>query len=327
MMGPFGFGFVAPPRVERRLPQDIPAAPFGFAAPPSKWEQTAAILNEYNPVPAFWRLMNSEMAQGGEITDQNIADGLTVGGTVMGASSVVPKPSNALNMGIKAYHVSPNDFTEFKPSEFRGSSFFSPTERGAKSGAYAARAEMAMETATDLPPVNWRTYEVQIDPNGIAGLSLTPNEKTWFTGLPEKVVGDDALTSVLGDVPHGLYWDDVYDYKPLSDTVFEYTKKDKPPSLSYEEAVKTGRDVYHRQHSHYNNGATDEKAAARNTAKNGMGGYLVHDEGGLSIAVVDPKIISIVRKYGIAGASALLGYNVLDGLSDAQAAELKKAAK
>jgi hypothetical protein len=41
--------------------------------------------------------------------------------------------------------------------------------------------------------------------------------------------------------------------------------------------------------------------------------------------VFDDKLISIVRKYGIAGASLLLGYNVLDGTTKAQAEILKKA--
>jgi hypothetical protein len=41
--------------------------------------------------------------------------------------------------------------------------------------------------------------------------------------------------------------------------------------------------------------------------------------------VFDDKLISIVKKYGIAGASAMLGYNILDGVTNAQAEQLKKA--
>ena len=40
--------------------------------------------------------------------------------------------------------------------------------------------------------------------------------------------------------------------------------------------------------------------------------------------VFDDRLISIVRKYGIAGASAILGYNILDGMDPAQAEELKR---
>jgi hypothetical protein len=40
--------------------------------------------------------------------------------------------------------------------------------------------------------------------------------------------------------------------------------------------------------------------------------------------VFDDKLISIVRKYGIAGASAMLGYNILEGIDPAQAEELRQ---
>jgi hypothetical protein len=76
----------------------MPSAPFGFQPPPSKMQQTLAILNEYNPLPAFGRLLNSPMALGGPITEGDIADGLVVSGGVAGAGSVVPRPSNALGM-------------------------------------------------------------------------------------------------------------------------------------------------------------------------------------------------------------------------------------
>jgi hypothetical protein len=49
-------------------------------------------------------------------------------------------------------------------------------------------------------------------------------------------------------------------------------------------------------------------------------------DGTRNYVVFDDKLISIVRKYGIAGASAMLGYNILDGMSNAQAAELQKQA-
>ena len=99
-INPFGFA-VSAPQPAPRAPIDLPSAPFGFAPPPSKWEQTAAILNEYNPIDAFWRLYNSDMAKGGAITDQNIADGFGVASTVMGGSSFAGRPANSLGMGGK----------------------------------------------------------------------------------------------------------------------------------------------------------------------------------------------------------------------------------
>jgi hypothetical protein len=100
-VNPFGFsmGVLPAPRAPRQ-PKDLPPAPFGFAPPPSKMQQTLAILNEYNPLPAFERLLKSPMALGGPISERDIADGLTVAGTVTGGSAAAPKPRNALNMGI-----------------------------------------------------------------------------------------------------------------------------------------------------------------------------------------------------------------------------------
>jgi hypothetical protein len=47
-------------------------------------------------------------------------------------------------------------------------------------------------------------------------------------------------------------------------------------------------------------------------------------DGTRNYVVFDDRLISVVRKYGIAGASAMLGYNILDGMDPAQAAELKQ---
>jgi hypothetical protein len=45
----------------------------------------------------------------------------------------------------------------------------------------------------------------------------------------------------------------------------------------------------------------------------------VQDLGTRNYVVFDDKLISIIRKYGIAGASAMLGYNLMDGLDSKQA--------
>lgn len=50
-------------------------------------------------------------------------------------------------------------------------------------------------------------------------------------------------------------------------------------------------------------------------------------DGSRNYVVFDDKLIDIVKKYGIAGASAMLGYNVLGGMNDAQAGELNAADK
>lgn len=197
---------------------------------------------------------------------------------------------------LKAFHASPNVFDEIKPSNFRGASFFASTPERATRGAGAGMNEMVMETSTVLPDAPLNVYSADIDPFKLKGLAMTPKELEWFDTLPPRIVGDDALSrAVDGGMPYGMYWDDLYDAKQIGEDLFEYVKKSDPPTLSFDEAIATDRDIYHRQWPHYSLGS-DEKKAALNTLDEGMGGYLVRDEGGLSIAVADPSIISNFKR-------------------------------
>lgn len=211
-------------------------------------------------------------------------DYLTAG--TLGAMALAPGAK------IKGFHASPYEFSEIKPSKFRGATFFASTPNRAKAGASAGINEMVMDTATVLPDTKMNVYQAEIDPFKIHGLALTPSELDWYKNLPEKVVGDDQLSAVIDKtIPPGMYWDDFYDARQIDENTFEYVKKAEPPTLSYDEAIQGGRDIYHQQWSHYGLGA-DEKKAAENVRNAGMGGYLVNDEGGLSIAVADPSIVS-----------------------------------
>lgn len=160
---PFGFGGGEVPQpVPRRMPQDIPAAPFGFAPPPSKMQKIGAILNEYNPIDAFWRLYDSPMARGGDITDQNIADGLTVTGTAMGGGAMIPAEANSLRMGIKAYHGSPHSFDQFSMDKIG-------TGEGAQAyghGLYFAEKEGVAKSYRDT--LSGKQYKFNADPKDIA---------------------------------------------------------------------------------------------------------------------------------------------------------------
>jgi hypothetical protein len=75
----------------------------------------------------------------------------------------------------------------------------------------------------------------------------------------------------------------------------------------------------------------DKVAAAEKLKQAGIPGIKYLDagsrgagDGTRNYVVFDENLISIVRKYGIAGASAMLGYNILDGVDPAQAEELKR---
>ena len=197
---------------------------------------------------------------------------------------------------LKAFHASPNVFDEIRPSAFRGATFFASTPERAKRGASAGMNEYVMETATVLPDKPLNVYSAEIDPFKIQGLAMTPKELEWFNGLPERIVGDDELSRIIdGNMPHGMYWDDLFDARQIDENTFEYVKKGEPPTKSFDEAIETGRDIYHRAWPHYGHGA-DEKKAARNVLDSGMGGYLVNDEAGLSIAVADPLITSLFQR-------------------------------
>ncbi len=240
-----------------------------------------------------------------------------------GAAAPFRAPAGSAGMGIRAYHESmAPDILEFRPSKFRGASFFSATPEGAKAGASAGRAEWPIDQV-GKPTM----YEVTIDDSRIAGLNLTPDEQDWFASLPSGFVGTGDQAQTFWDAlrqrqnaPAGLADDDFYNVDRLPDGRWAYTKKNDPPSIDYDTARKTGRDVYRRNWPHYNNAATDEAKAAERTRAKGLGGYLVQDEGGLSIAVVDPALITILRKYGIGAMVPGAGYLLND--DEARKAEI-----
>lgn len=118
---PFGFGGGEVPQpVPRRMPQDIPAAPFGFAPPPSKWDQVKQALWETNlnaPIRGYYNLRNADpytlYTDTGAAGQQAAMDSFDAAGGVTVGSLPIPKPANSLTMGIKAYHGSPHSFDQF----------------------------------------------------------------------------------------------------------------------------------------------------------------------------------------------------------------------
>jgi hypothetical protein len=239
------------------------------------------------------------------LSDEGIKRAANFAGLMTLGAGGVPAGRNEMRMGIKAYHASPHDFDQFKPSEFRGASFFSPTEKGARSGATAGVDEMIMDTATKLPERRMRMYEVDIEPSKIKGLAFTPDEISKFNSLPVRASeAEIGRMRAKGTLPGGD-WELSYTANKMPDGKYLYVRRNEPPAMSYEDAVKGGRDIYGQQWPHYAGSQTNEKGSAQRVLKDGMGGWLVHDEGGLSVAVANPSLISILRKYGVATAAAL----------------------
>lgn len=267
---------------------------------PSKWRQTWDILSPYvtKPAMAVKNLMDTPLetllydtGPKGRAAAENAFD---VAGTFAAGSSVVPKPRNALNMGIRAYHVSPYDFDQFDPARsFRKASFFARTPQEAAKGASAGAGDWY-----GTRPSGDKTYEVDIGEGSIAGLDLTPSEKIWWQSLPDQIETEEGINQVQKTLPRNFdAWWRVYDEVNNGDDTFRYVKR-QVPSLSYEEAAKSGRNVYGSQFPHYGG---YEPTIADKVKAQGMKGYAIQDEAGLSLAIVDPYIVEILRKYGMTG--------------------------
>jgi hypothetical protein len=350
-MNPFGFALTAP-SAPRRGPQDMPSAPFGFQPPPSKMQQTLAILNEYNPLPAFGRLLNSPMALGGPITEGDIADGLTVAGGVTGGSALAPKPKNALNMGIRAYHGSPHDFDAFSMSKigtgegnqaYGHGLYFADSEGVARSyrDSLAPAPNAAQEAAQRA--LNEFGGDTEAAANHIAkfiednGSGMFPETVDHYRSVEAMLRGNSVSpgrmyeVNIDADPDTFLDWDKPLSEQPEAVRGFADSLKERSflARKRLDDASATGKDVWEKARNAYGIGNVDAAREALNKA--GIPGIKYLDagsrgagDGTRNYVVTDDKLISIVRKYGIAGASALLGYDILGALDEAQAAELKQ---
>ncbi len=98
-------------------------------------------------------------------------------------------------------------------------------------------------------------------------------------------------------------------------------------------ANPTGKDFYGAVYEATPSIGTTERAKVTKTLQQaGIPGIKYLDagsrakgDGSRNYVVFDEKLISIVRKYGIAGASAMLGYDVLSNVTTDQAEKLKQA--
>lgn len=100
-------------------PRPRPKAP-SAPADPNYWGRVGQAMWETNlaaPIRAVHGLLNADphtlYTDEGEAGQQAAADSFDVAGSVTAGSAFTPKPSNSLNMGIKAYHGSPHSFDRF----------------------------------------------------------------------------------------------------------------------------------------------------------------------------------------------------------------------
>jgi len=330
-----------------------------------------------------------------EQQEQAVANSFNTGGSFAGASSVVTKPRNALNMGIKAYHGSPHDFDRFDMSKigtgegaqaYGHGLYFAENEGVAKGYRDTLKPGKGMgpeDTASRVLDLHGgdrdaaiATIRQSIDR---ANANNAPYEevqklmqaKNILNTSPEKATGRMYEVSINADPDAFLDWD-----KPLSEQPEAVRKALKQldiatGNMSAKDRVETleaamsgdprlahllkqgginitGDTVYRGLSDSL--GAVDwpvtadaatraqfrSKGAAGATdalKQAGIPGIKYLDagsrgagDGTRNYVVFDDKLVSIVKKYGIAGASAILGYNVLQGMDPAQAAELQSYA-
>lgn len=220
---------------------------------------------------------------------QAVADSFDAAGGITVGSMPMPKPANSLTMGIKAYHGSPvEDLVAFDSAEL-GVNF---PNRASKAGHWFST------NPDDAKFFGPNVYEVEIDGN--------------YKSLPSMEKMAKAVRDKINDVAYSRRPSDDYrDTPQVASNFVDYLDATQSPKFHTDVTAshlsKARRDGY--------DGAVL------------VGGETVQNssDSGDHIVVFNPELIKIVRKLGIAGASAMLGYNLLEGVDKAQAAELQKA--
>ena len=257
--------------------------------------------------------------------------------------------------GVKAYHGSPHSFDKFE---------WSPKTRGTGEGAQAYGDGLYFAENEGVAK-GYRDQLSNRDGSGYATAHLNAqnlvNKVGGDTEFAAQVlrdqldqVGDEGTAKKLRDtldfVTSGKYagplppaghvyevnidadpntfldWD-----KPLSEQPEAVRRKLADTSLLYHADLAgmkdpTGSQLLREIIGDHPSGTKPLKEAGISGIKFLDAGSRGAGDGTRNYVVFDDKLISIVRKYGIAGASAMLGYNILDGMSNAQAAELQKQA-
>lgn len=242
---------------------------------------------------------------------------------------------------IRAYHGSPHDFDRFDLSKIG-------TGEGAQAfghGLYFAEAEdvargyrdanQTFETLLNGKPVKPDMPEFKavmtIGANGYDKALKQAEEFAASGFIPQTEV--DAIRALKGatikSVPRGKMYEVEIDADP--DTFLDWDKPLSQQSPAVSKAMgfdQLPENMKWETAGKFYGAVSPEQA--KTLSKAGVPGIKFFDsnsrgagDGTRNFVVFDDRLISIVRKYGIAGASAMLGYNILDGMNEAQASELK----
>ena len=393
---------------------------------PINWKGVGQALWDTNlnaPIRGYYNLRNADpytlYTDEGEAGQQAAVDSFDAGGGITVGSAMIPKPSNALAMGIKAYHGSPHSFDKFEWSpKTRGTGegaqaygdglYFAENEGVAKgyrdtlSGSMVSGAQKRLEKAggdVDMAIAdvqsrmdNYRAngapqyadaieedlrgllkfketgewtpgsmYEVNIDadPNAFLDwdkpLSEQPDVQAKLATIGEAsrsstTKGVDKYIS-LENMLGAIDWPDNADAavraqyrKGAAARVSEKLKEAGIPGIKYLDAGSRVPSAMAKKEladwqaqlplaekeladatARGDKWLTSRKQAEVQRVRDGISRVSQEADGTRNYVVFDDKLISIVKKYGIAGASAMLGYNVMTGANEAQAKAVNKA--
>jgi len=274
---------------------------------------------------------------------------------MIGGMAMAPLPGS--KKGIRAFHGSPHSFDKFsmdkigtgEGAQAYGHGLYFAENEGVARGYKNALSDTVM-VPDGTPLIEKRlaqgalTFGGNTPEGAIAWLDKYKNGAGHVSpALTPELAATVRQKFELGDFKPGghmyevnidadpnafLDWD-----KPLSEQPEAVREALQKGWLAHPDvdARKTGAEIYSGLgRAEWGNTATPD-GSAKALKEAGIPGIKYLDagsrgagDGTRNYVVFDDNLISIVRKYGIAGASAMLGYNLLDGLSEAQAAELQK---
>jgi hypothetical protein len=305
------------------------------------------------------RLMSTpyEVLAGGSSPQiqQAIADSLMLSGAVTGGSAFAPKPRNAMSMGIRAYHGSPHSFDKFSMSKigtgegaqvYGHGLYFAENEdiaRGYREALKPGKGLGPEDTASRVLEVHGGDRDAAISALRTAidraNANNAPYEevqrlmqaKNILNVQPERATGSMYEVDIAANPEAFLDWD-----KPMGE---QLDVASKIPAWDFRVRewlrTKTGPDPRTLTGAQFlARTTTDPAKTSARLSEAGIPGVKYLDAGSRgagggtrNYVVFDDKLISIVRKYGIAGASAMLGYDLLSNVSEAQAEELRRIEK
>jgi len=169
-------------------PRPRTPAMFGLLDDPAiadKWNRTKQALWETNlaaPIRGAYGLMNADpyalYSDTGAAGQQAVADSFDAAGGVTAGSAMIPKPSNAMAMGIKAYHGSPHSFDKFSMDKI-----------GTGEGAQAYGHGLYFAEQEDIA----RSYRDALSPKKVAIGGQMVDSPTFFKAARRSPSVDDNI--------------------------------------------------------------------------------------------------------------------------------------